>query len=256
MIIKNAIPILEVDTDQRALIMPNAQEKCVLPERAAFAFLGGEVDAFAAANKDKCTVAGEFVTITKTFPVYTMIYEGVELCFCQAPLGSAAAVMLLDFLIAAGVKKIAAAGSCGTLTNAAENEFFVPTEALRDEGTSYKYLPPSRTVCADMDAVKAIERALERNGVSYRECKAWTTDGFFRETKAMLDYRIQEGCEVVDMELAGLLACAKFRGVKFAQMLFTADTLQAEDGKHDPRSWGYGSFSPAMMLCLEAAKEL
>ena len=65
----------------------------------------------------------------------------MEFCLCAAPLGAPAAAQLMDFLISCGCKKIISTGSCGVLTDLAENEFLIPVKALRDEGTSYHYLP-------------------------------------------------------------------------------------------------------------------
>ena len=89
----------------------------------------------------------------------------------------------------------------------------------------------------------------------YTECVTWTTDGFFRETRDMVAYRMSEGCEVVEMECAALAACAKFRGAKFGQLLFTADSLANVDD-YDAREWGQGSLEKAMGLCLEVASAL
>lgn len=48
----------------------------------------------------------------------------------------------MEQLIAGGVEEIIAAGCCGALVEDTEGSFFVPTAALRQEGTSYHYLLP------------------------------------------------------------------------------------------------------------------
>lgn len=77
------------------------------------------------------------------YPIYECEYKGEKVCLCQEPLGAAAAVQLLEYLIDR-VTQIISAGSCGALVDIPENEFMVPILALRDEGISYHYLPPSR----------------------------------------------------------------------------------------------------------------
>ena len=72
----------------------------------------------------------------------------------QLPLGGAGAVQIMEQLIAGGVKEIIAAGCCGALVEDTEGSFFVPTAALRQEGTSYHYLPPSREI--ELDAAPKI----------------------------------------------------------------------------------------------------
>ena len=71
----------------------------------------------------------------------------------------------------------------------------------------------------------------------------------------MVAYRREEGCLTVEMECASLAACAKFRGVQFAQLLYTADSL-ADAKNYDQRGWGEDSLKPALMLCLDAAASL
>lgn len=252
-LIKNEIPILEYDDARAAVVMPNRVEGYHFPKLAVFPFLGREVDDFAVANN--CPVIGEFLSATKVYPIYRMTYQGREVCLCQAPVGSAAAAQLLDWLIACGAEKIISAGSCGVLVPMEENRFLIPTEALRCEGASYHYLPPSRTVTADPEGVAAIERAFRKNGVRYAHCKTWSTDGFFRETREMVAYRREEGYSVVEMECSALMAVAQFRGVKFGQFLYTADTL-ADAELYDERDWGASSVSRAMRLCLDAVIEL
>lgn len=250
---KNEIPILEYDDAPKAVIMPNRNEGYRFPEYAVFPFLGEAVDRFAAENR--CPVIGEFVSATKVFHIYQVRYRDVEICMCQAPVGAAAAAQLLDWLIGCGVRKIISAGSCGVLVPMDENSFLIPTEALRDEGTSYHYLPPSRTISADPQGVAALERSFRKKGIPYTKCKTWSTDGFFRETKEMVEYRREEGCAVVEMECSALMACARFRGVKFGQFLYTADSLSNLDA-HEDRGWGSASVEKALLLCLEAVTEL
>lgn len=72
----------------------------------------------------------------------------------QLPLGGAGAVQIMEQLIAGGVKEIIAAGCCGDLVEDTEGSFFVPAAALRQEGTSYHYLLPSREI--ELDAAPKI----------------------------------------------------------------------------------------------------
>lgn len=174
-----------------------------------------------------------------------------KVCLCQAPVGSAAATQLLEYLIAGGVSKIISVGSCGTLFDIPENRFLISISALRDEGTSYHYLPPSREISISKLGVKAIETALSLTKIPYLKVKTWTTDGFYRETEEMVQYRKQEGCQVVEMECSALAACAKFRNVTWAMLLFTADTF-ANPKDYQEREWGKESVSIGLQLALEA----
>ena len=128
-----------------------------------------------------------------------------------SPGGAAAAAQLLDWLISYGVREIISAGSCGMLTPFDEGTFLVPCKALRDEGTSYHYAPPSRYMEISEPARRAIEQTILAHHMRYQEVVTWSTDGFFRETKEKVAHRKSEGCSVVEMECSALAACAAFR---------------------------------------------
>ena len=253
-ITKNDIPILEFDSEKSAVIMPNHERiNMKLPRKAVLAFLGSAVDHYAAAHQAK--IAGYFVSATKEYPVYVMDIKNQQISLMQAPVGAPAAVQVLDWLISYGAREIISGGSCGVLVDLDENVFLVPDKALRDEGTSYHYLPPSRFAEISKEARSAIEKTLKDHNLNYTEVTTWSTDGFFRETKEKVEYRIAEGCSVVEMECAALAACAQMRGAIWGELLFTADTL-ADAEHYDERNWGDDSVGYALELCIEAVQKI
>jgi uridine phosphorylase len=145
---------------------------------------------------------------------------------------------------------VIAVGSCGVLADIAENAFIVPNRALRAEGTSYHYLPASRYIELDEEPIHVIEDTFRKQGLPFVTCTTWSTDGFFRETKDMVKYRLEEGCSVVEMECAALAACARKRGAKFGQFLFIADSL-ANVHAYDARDFGLESHEKALLLGLD-----
>ncbi|WP_049497027.1 nucleoside phosphorylase [Streptococcus sp. oral taxon 431] len=254
MIQKHAIPILEFDDNPQAVIMPNHEGLDLqLPKKCIYAFLEEEIDRYAQEVEADCV--GEFVSATKTYPVYVINYKGEKVCLVQAPVGSAPAAQFMDWLIGYGVEKIISTGTCGVLTNIEENAFLVPVRALRDEGASYHYVAPSRYIEMQIEAVSAIEQVLEQLGIPYEEVMTWSTDGFYRETAEKVAYRKEEGCAVVEMECAALAAVAQLRGIVWGQLLFTADSL-ADLENYDSRDWGSEAFDKALELCLEIVSHM
>ena len=158
---------------------------------------------------------------------------------------------MLDWLHALGAEEIISCGSCGALEKFEEGRFLVPKRALRDEGTSFHYLPPSRYVEICAEARNAIRQALGQHGLKYEEVTAWSTDGFLRETKEKVKARRAEGCAVVDMECAALAACAQMRGFPWGQLFYTADSL-ADVDNHDGRDWGKSSRRVVLELSMDA----
>ena len=250
-ILKHELPILEFDTDTAAVLAPTHENlNLKLPQKAVFAFLGDYIEKYA--KEHNCTQVASFISSTKSYPIYITEYKGTDICFCQAPVGASAAVQILDWLIGYGAKQIISTGSCGVLEHFPENTFLVPVKALRDEGTSYHYAKPSRFIELNAAAIQAIETTLNGFGLPHTQVLTWSTDGFYRETKAKVAYRRAEGCSVVEMECAALAACAQFRGAIWGELLFTADTLANCDA-YNERNWGIDSYERALQLCFDAA---
>ena len=253
-IIRHEIPILEFDTDKTSVIAPTHEGlNLKLPEKCVFAFLGSYIDAYA--KRNDAQLVSHFISATKEYSIYILKHQGSDIVMCQAPVGAAAAAQLLDWLIGYGVKEIISAGSCGVLTALPESTFLIPHKALRDEGTSYHYAPPSRYIEVSKVARNAIEATFLERGIKYQEVITWSTDGFYRETKEKVAYRKCEGCSVVEMECAALAACADFRGVTWGMILYTADSLASTD-QYDARNWGGDAYEYALTLCMDAVLKI
>ncbi len=169
-------------------------------------------------------------------PVYELAFQGHRMAVFHPGVGAPLAAGLLEEVIALGCRKFIACGGAGVLDREiAVGHVVVPTSAVRDEGTSYHYLPPAREVAPDPLAVAAIERVLKAHGVPYVLGKTWTTDAFYRETPARVRRRRLEGCLTVEMEAAALFAVARFRGVPLAQMLYGGDDVSG--AQWDNRAW-------------------
>lgn len=182
-------------------------------------------------------IAGKFETISFSPNVYEVDYHGEKFTLCQAPLGAPAATQLLDWLISYGVERVLAFGNAGALIDLPENAMLIPIRALRDEGTSFHYIKPSQFVDLQSTFLDQIEDILNELGQTYAEITTWTTDGFFRETPRKVKEFRHLGAAMVEMECAGMAACAQFRKIDFAPILFAADSL-ADVSHYDYRSWG------------------
>jgi len=253
MIIKNEIPILEYDDSSLEVIAPNHDCRDIkLPEKCLFAFLGDIVHEYAKNNQAEVVQVLE--TVSNEIKIYVLHEKKEDFCLVQSPIGAASATQVLDTLVNCGCKNVIAVGSCGVLAEVPENAFMVPTKALRAEGTSYHYLPASRYIELDREPIAVIERCFQKHNLPFVTCTTWSTDGFFRETGDMVQYRLEEGCAVVEMECAALAACCRKRGATFGQFLFTADSL-ANVHEYDARDFGADSHEKALLLGLDILRE-
>jgi uridine phosphorylase len=246
------LPILQYDNGKEAIAPDFEHLPLALPRAGCMAFLSERrIQNFVSSMGGR--KLGEFISLTKRFPVYAVSMEGEDVALIQAPVGAPAAVMMEERLFAYGVEKLEAVGCCGVLTHVKENVFMIVQKAIRDEGTSYHYAPPAADIALDEEGIQAAKEALESLQIPYSLETTWTSDAFFRETKEkILRYRNQ-GVSAVDMECAALAACARFRKRVFGQILFTADTLAKEDA-YDTRSWGKKSRDAALGAGMLAAR--
>ena len=169
-------------------------------------------------------------------PIYEIDHDGRRLVVMHPGVGAPLAAGFLEELIARGCRTFVACGGAGVLVpDVALGHVIVPTSAIRDEGTSYHYLPPSRTASPTPQAVDAIVETLEAHHVPFVTGATWTTDALYRETRGKVERRVAEGCLTVEMEAAAFFAVAAFRGVTFGQLLYAGDDLSGD--AWDQREW-------------------
>ena len=111
----------------------------------------------------------------------------------------------------------------------------VVESAIRDKRTSYHYAAPTRVIDADPAGVTALQETLDGIGADYLTGRTWTTDAFYREPRTRIARRVEEGCLVVEMEASALIAVARFRHVRFGQLLYAEDSVAGSDWDH--RGW-------------------
>jgi uridine phosphorylase len=228
-------PILEFDPAPTAILEPSELFSPVdVPERCVICFFDEVVQGLAASGRAR--VIAESRSEIGTHPLYELDVDGERLAVFHPGIGAPLAVGLLEEMIARGCRKFIACGGAGVLKREiAVGHLLIPTSAVRDEGTSYHYLPPSHEAAASLQAVAAIERVLQRRLVDYLLTKTWTTDAIYRETSAKAAARLAEGCLTVEMEAAAFFAVAQFRGVQLGQILYGGDAVI--HGAWDSRDW-------------------
>ena len=227
-------PILEFDPSAEALLEPNRLIKPAdVPERCVLCFFREMIDQLVSDGR------GEEIAALHSemgrHPIYEIQVNGQRVAVAHPGLGGPLAAGTLEEIIALGCRKFVVCGSAGVLhRELAVGHLIVPIAAVRDEGTSYHYLPPSRQVDADAHGIQAVERVLRRQNIPYLLAKTWTTDAFYRETRAKIVARRAEGCVTVEMEAAAFFAVARFRGVPLAQILYGGDDCSGDlwDSRH------------------------
>jgi len=234
-------PILEFDGEPEAILEPSKMMRPLdtMPTHGVICFFHDVISHFVTQG-----IAQEIYSLRSEMgrhPIYVHEVQGQRVALFHPGVGAPLAAGLLEEVIALGCRNLIACGGCGVLNRElAQGHLVVPIAAVRDEGTSYHYVAPSREVTPSPQAVVAIEATLQRRKVDYIRGKTWTTDAFFRETRARMARRRAEGCITVEMEAAALFAVAQFRQVQLGQILYCGDNLDGDewDGREWTKNWG------------------
>lgn len=228
---RQAIPLTEFDERKEAKFSPeHFGKRKILPEKCVISFSNTSVEAVA--QKFGNEILTHICTCTVDLPVYRVRCRGEEIALVCGFLGAAGAAAQLEELITMGAKKFVVCGAAGTLTPNPVGALVAVERAVRDEGTSFHYMPPSYEIEADGEAVSNIVKSLEREGIPCTRGKTWTTDGLYRETEEKIALRRAENCITVEMEASALAAVARFRGVKLGQILYCGDDLSGAEYDH------------------------
>lgn len=170
-------------------------------------------------------------------PVYEAEYRGKRIALAQSCVGAPATCAILEDLFAKGAEKAVIFGTCGVLDrNIGDCSVIIPDMAMRDEGTSFHYAPPTDEIAVNEKYRDAFIELLEEVGCSYTVGKVWTTDAAYRETRDKVNRRRESGCICVDMECSAVAALCDFRGKDALHFFYAADNLDGE--KWDKRSLG------------------
>lgn len=226
---KDKIPLLDFTPTREAIIEPSITTKAIdAPEHCVLCFFQEVLS--------RLSQQVPFKQIARhrsemgTHPLWEFEMNGKRIAAFHPGLGDAYAAAMFEEIIARGCRKFIVVGSCGVLDDdLTMGHALVPASAIRDEGASYHYLPPSREVEASPEAVTAIEQVLHRRKIPFIRTKTWTTAGLYRETRQRMQTRKDEGCLAVEMEAASLFAVAKFRNVTIGQLLYSGDSLAGEE---------------------------
>ncbi|NCQ60454.1 MAG: nucleoside phosphorylase [Myxococcales bacterium] len=124
--------------------------------------------------------------------------------------GASFAVLEAEQLFAAGCRLLVSITSAGQIKDLGATPYFILIDrALRDEGTSYHYLPPSTFAEADRELLGAVYPSLRELPVAVHRGASWTTDAPFRETERAIENAARQGALAVEMEAAALYAFAQ-----------------------------------------------
>src|SRR5262249_4695012 len=144
--------------------------------------------------------------------LYRFADGALELGLIGCAVGAPFAVLIAEQLFASGCRLVISMTSAGQLAQLRPPPYFVLIDkALRDEGTSYHYLPPAEFSDADAALLAAMDGAFAPRRAPVERGAPWTTDAPFRETAETITAMGRKGLLAVEMEAAALYAYATAR---------------------------------------------
>lgn len=241
------------DNQSEAKINPFLKENA--PEVDAcivtFSYL---IEKFVLENYD-CKQIAQFYSATGVTPIYQLEYNGKKFAFYKTYIGAPACVATIeDTLSEIRTNKYIVFGGAGCLNREiTHGKVMIPTEAYRDEGTSYHYAAPSDYI--KIKNTEIVANFMKENEIPYVKGKTWTTDAFFRETVNNFEKHKANGCISVEMECSGLQAVCDFRNLELYIFFTSGDLLDApkwdkrhKDGEMEGTQHDTGHFAIALEL--------
>lgn len=154
--------------------------------------------------------------------LYTFEAGGITMGIIPRIVGASYAVLVAEQLFVSGCKLLISVTSAGIVSATPNSKrFALITAAIRDEGTSYHYLPPGEPSLLSRRLREMLEPYTQQPDCPFSEAGSWTTDAPYRETNSAIQNMQQQNIVCVEMEAAALYALAivkKFDIVCFAHL--------------------------------------
>lgn len=164
--------------------------------------------------------------------MYNFKIDGIEMGVVPCIVGASYAVLVAEQLFVSGCNNLISVTSSGIINHPKTNKrFALITEAIRDEGTSYHYLPPDAASQLSQTLYKrlAVVGTVAAN-CPWFEAKSWTTDAPYRETQTAISAMEKEGVCCVEMEAAALYAFAEVKQKNVVCLAHLTNTMAQTEG--------------------------
>ena len=180
---------------------------------------------------------------------------GLPLGIVGCAVGASFAVLVAEELFASGCELLISVTSSGQITPVQAPPYFVLIErALRDEGTSYHYMPPTTYSNALAGILDGLTDAFDALGPRVLVGATWTTDAPFRETEDAICSMRERGLLAVEMEAAALYAFSAARNKPV--VCFAHVTNQMGQVEGDFEKGHADGTTDALKIVVETARRL
>jgi uridine phosphorylase len=169
--------------------------------------------------------------------LYSFWNKDKEIGIIGNVVGASFAVLVSEQLLVSGCELIISITSAGILRKSSDNpQFMLITEAIRDEGTSYHYLPSNIKMVLNQSTENKLQTLYLKEDISVKPGKSWTTDAPYRETQSAIKLMIAEGADIVEMESSALYALAINKNANIICFAHLTNTMAQTEGDFEKGS--------------------
>ncbi len=152
---------------------------------------------------------------------------GVIPCVVGAPY----AVLVAEQLFVSGCKLLISVTSSGIINQpSSDKHFALITQTIRDEGTSYHYLPANKPSNISPEFLKQLSAKQTNHSSLWFDAKSWTTDAPYRETQSAINAMQKDNITCVEMEAAALYAFATAKNKPIICFAHLTNTMAQQEG--------------------------
>lgn len=200
-------------------------------------------------NKKRATISKYWACYHSN--LYTFKIGELTVGIIPRVVGSSYAVLIAEQLFVSGCELLISITSAGIIKQSGSNKkFALITQAIRDEGTSYHYLPKNEL----SELCQKLLKKLKNDNNLWSEVKSWTTDAPYRETMSAIDQMKKDNIICVEMEASALYAFAKAKNKEVVCFAHLTNTMAQKEGDFE-KGEDYGS-PEIIQLIEEVIKKL
>jgi len=202
------------------------------------------------------------LSFNREYKVVKGEYKGVEVVACSTGIGGPSTAIAVEELARAGVKYFIRVGTTGALVKGIRRgEIIIPYAAIRQEGTTRRYVPLEYPAVAHPIVYNALIQVAEKLGYSYIAGLVLTDDKFYSELDEILPWA-NYGAVALDMESSIIFTLASLKSL-YAGSILVVDGNRAErtskayigvKGKREHNEEALKAIRDEIRISLEAIK--
>ncbi len=180
--------------------------------------------------------------------LYSFELDGVEMGILPCAVGAPYAVLVSEQLFVSGCRQLISVTSAGIICPPNHHKrFALITNALRDEGTSYHYLPPDQPARLSDSLFQRLSPTAALPDCPFFEATSWTTDAPYRETPSAIAAVQSQGVTCVEMEAAALYAFAQAKNKAVVCFAHITNSMAQTEGDFE-KGEAFGSIDTLNLL--------